>query len=382
MRKKYAPNQFALFTDAKLARFHRIGLSALTLFILLLCLAITVEHSRFSVLFIGLLSAAWAVTQYLWLRKYSAHFTQKIDKLTTTGRRYQNIAKYFESIMQDSTDIIFTVDTEGLILKFNRGAELHFAYTQAEIVGKPFDMLFINVSDYRKVTDAVLQFGKSTNEEIPMKTSQGEIIHLNFSISEMKEEAGQIKGLVITAKDITEKKKLEFELLKKNELLEKLAITDSLTELYNSRHFYDQIRRELGRLKRNPGRTLSLILLDVDHFKEYNDTMGHQRGDQVLRSLAMVIKACIRKDIDAGFRYGGDEFVVLLPETDQASSIVVAERIQKQFSSFKFGSTSISIGIAEAVDGEDDTDLVKRADEAMYASKKGGRARITLAKPS
>ena len=311
-------------------------------------------------------------------RWFLASINQKIDKISATSRRYHNIVKYYESVLQDSTDIIFTIDRDGLILKFNKGSQLHFGYTQAEIVGKPFRNLFVNEADNQKILDAVLQLGKSVNEEIPMKTKEGEIIHLNLSISEMKDETGRIIGMVVTAKDITEKKKLELELLRKNELLEKLAITDSMTELYNPRHFYDQIKRELSRLKRNPGRVLSLSLLDVDHFKEYNDTEGHQRGDEVLKSLATIMKGSIRRDIDSCYRYGGDEFIILLPDTDKVHAQVVAERIQKQFNSLKLGRTSLSIGIAQANETEDEMSLVKRADEMMYQSKKGGRGRISM----
>jgi diguanylate cyclase (GGDEF)-like protein/PAS domain S-box-containing protein len=319
-----------------------------------------------------------SVAMVYWLRYYTSEYAQKIGKSKLIARRFQNISKYFESILQDSTDIIFSVDTDGFILKFNRGAQIHFGYSQEDIVGKPLNYLFVNESDERKILGSVLLSGKSVNEEIPMKTKTGEIILLNLSMSEMKNDNSQIIGLVVTAKDITEKKKLEMELVKKNELLSKLAITDSLTELYNSRHFHDQIKRELSRIKRNPDRKLSLILLDIDHFKELNDNEGHQMGDHVLRSLGQVIKVCIRKDVDQGYRYGGDEFVIILPDTDKHQARFAAERIQKQFGAFKFGNTSISTGIAEYITGEDDQAIIRRADEAMYRSKKEGRARITL----
>ena len=119
-------------------------------------------------------------------------------------------------------------------------------------------------------------------------------------------------------------------------------------------------------------------MMDVDRFKEINDTYGHQVGDQVLKALGQVIKVCIRKDVDAGFRYGGDEFAVILPDTDKNQGRVAAERITKQFGAFKFGRVSLSIGIAEAAAGEDEKSIVKRTDEALYKSKREGRARITL----
>lgn len=312
-----------------------------------------------------------------WIYSHFFELNQKIRKGKLLTKRFQNISKYFETILQDSTDIIFSVDTEGYILKFNKGAELYFEYSQEEIVGKPLAHLFVNESDKRKILNTVLRTNKSVNDEIPMKSKSGNILLLNISFSEMKND-NQIIGMVVTAKDITEKKKLEMELVKKNEQLSKLAITDSLTELYNSRHFHDQIKRELSRLKRNPERKLSLVLLDLDHFKELNDTQGHQMGDQVLRSLGQVIRVCLRKDIDMGFRYGGDEFIMILPDTDKHQAAIAAERIQKQFKAFSFGKTSLSMGIVEANCDEDDHSILKRADEAMYLSKKSGRSRITF----
>jgi diguanylate cyclase (GGDEF)-like protein len=101
----------------------------------------------------------------------------------------------------------------------------------------------------------------------------------------------------------------------------------------------------------------------------------------VLKSLGQVIKVCIRKDVDSGFRYGGDEFAIILPDTDTNQGKVAAERISKQFGAFKFGRVSLSIGIAGAIPGEDEKSIVKRADEALYTSKREGRNRISLETP-
>jgi diguanylate cyclase (GGDEF)-like protein len=214
---------------------------------------------------------------------------------------------------------------------------------------------------------------KSVNVEIPMKTKSGQKIVVNMTMSKMKDG-----GFVITGQDITEKKILEEELQQKNELLNKLAITDTLTGLYNCRHFYNVIKGELSRHKRYPERILSVVYIDVDKFKEYNDSEGHQMGDEVLKSLGEVINVCIRKDVDAGFRYGGDEFVIIMPDTTMDQAKIGAERIQKQFGAFKFGQTSLSIGIAEAEHEDDEKSFVRRADFAMYRSKRRGKNRITL----
>jgi diguanylate cyclase (GGDEF)-like protein/PAS domain S-box-containing protein len=294
-----------------------------------------------------------------------------ISKNRVLFRRFQNTTKYFESILQDTSDIIISLDSDYLIFKFTTGAQTRLGYSQEEILGKPFEILFINADDKEKMRPSDQN---SANGEIPMKTKAGKPIVVNMCVSKMRDG-----GYVVTAQDITEKKYLE-ELLKRNsEKLNRLAITDDLTGLYNCRHFYNVIKSELSRRKRHTERKLSIIYMDVDKFKEYNDAEGHQMGDRVLKSLGEVINACIRKDIDAGFRYGGDEFVVILPDTGMDQAVVAAQRVQKQFRALKFGETSLSVGIADALDDDDETMLVRRADLAMYASKKGGKDRITLA---
>ena len=294
-------------------------------------------------------------------------------KNQTLSRRFQNTTKYFESILQDTSDIIISLDKESFILKFNNGAQEHFGYAQEEVLGKPFQMLLFNPEDRQTTILSVNADTKSVSTEVPMKTSAGQKIIVNMTMSKMKDG-----GFVVTGQDITEKKILEEELQQKNELLNKLAITDNLTGLYNCRHFYSVIKGELSRLKRYPGRILSLVYIDVDKFKEYNDSEGHQMGDCVLKSLGEVINICIRKDVDAGFRYGGDEFVIIMPDTTMEQAKVGAERIQKQFGAFKYGQTSLSIGITEAEPGDDEKSFVRRADFAMYRSKKRGKNRITL----
>ncbi|MCL2219911.1 MAG: sensor domain-containing diguanylate cyclase [Chitinispirillia bacterium] len=315
----------------------------------------------------------WNILMAVSIGKQIAADQISIEKNRSLFKRFQNTTRYFESILQDTSDIIISLDRDYLILKFNRGAQNHFGYSQEEIVGKPFEMLFSDPADKERMQPTDEGDG-SASAEILMKKRDGRKITANMCVSKMRDG-----GFVVTAQDITERKYLEEQLQQKSEQLKKLAITDDLTALYNSRHFYNVIRSELSRLKRHSDRKLAIIYMDVDKFKEYNDAEGHQMGDGVLRSLGEVIQACIRKDVDAGFRYGGDEFVVILPDTDMGQAQVAAERIQNQFCGMRFGNTSLSIGIAEARDDDDEKTLVRRADFAMYTSKKGGKKRITLA---
>jgi diguanylate cyclase (GGDEF)-like protein len=171
-----------------------------------------------------------------------------------------------------------------------------------------------------------------------------------------------------------------------NEKLRKLAITDGLTELYNHRHFKDVLETELTRAERY-NRPLCLLMLDVDRFKDYNDTYGHPAGDVVLKSLAELITARLR-DVDSSARYGGEEFAILLPETDKKSAELVAEDIRAQVENYPFkgretqpeGKLTVSIGVAEFPgDSPDSASLIQRADEALYRAKSEGRNKVVCA---
>jgi len=173
-----------------------------------------------------------------------------------------------------------------------------------------------------------------------------------------------------------EKTRAENELRRANKRLEELSITDDLTGIYNRRYFYEKLSEEKARADRHR-HPLSLLMFDVDHFKSYNDTRGHLAGNTVLQKAGRIVSEEIR-EVDWGFRYGGDEFTVILPETTKKDAVVVAERIRKAFEKFKFDETTLSIGIAQyEFEGNLDI-LIKHADEAMYKAKNGGGNRIEV----
>lgn len=175
-----------------------------------------------------------------------------------------------------------------------------------------------------------------------------------------------------------ERANLELELSK--EVFRDLAIRDGLTGLFNHRHFEEILDMELSRADRY-NRPLCLIMLDVDHFKIYNDTNGHPEGDVLLQSLSRILLERIR-DVDTAARYGGEEFAILLPETNLEKGRVVAEDIRECVEKNPFrsaqcqplGKVTVSLGVAEFPDdGSDAKSLVKRADEALYKAKNSGR---------
>ena len=181
--------------------------------------------------------------------------------------------------------------------------------------------------------------------------------------------------------DITDRKRIEDALRDSEKRYRDLSIVDDLTQLYNSRHFYHQLRMESDRADRY-GQPLTLLLLDLDDFKRFNDVYGHIEGDQVLLRLGQVVKRCLRQT-DSAYRYGGEEFVALLPMTTGKDGAGTAERIRTEFKNELFSAApgqevhvTVSIGLAQYKPQEDMKAFVHRVDQLMYQGKKNGKDRV------
>jgi diguanylate cyclase (GGDEF)-like protein len=192
----------------------------------------------------------------------------------------------------------------------------------------------------------------------------------------------RFEELILRLKRVLKERKLTNERLQMLEKLKKLSITDALTNLYNSRHYYNQLKSEVDRSTRY-SHPLTMLILDIDHFKDYNDSYGHLEGDKVLMRLGQVIKLLLRK-MDSAYRYGGEEFTVILPETDSEEAITVAQRIRKAIKEIVFTPEpgkntfiTISIGMTAYSPSEELADFIQRADKALYGSKEGGRDQVS-----
>jgi diguanylate cyclase (GGDEF)-like protein len=174
-------------------------------------------------------------------------------------------------------------------------------------------------------------------------------------------------------KDITEQKRLESE-------LKEMSIKDSLTNLYNQRYFYDRLEAEIERAKRQ-GHPLSLLLFDVDQFKTYNDCHGHLDGDKVLKAAGQVVVECTREHVDIGFRYGGDEFTVILPEASEEQALSIARRIRATFESRHFDNLTVSIGLMSYREGSSLRSFIRFTDAMMYDAKRSGGNRVYVYRP-
>ncbi|PKO38489.1 MAG: diguanylate cyclase [Betaproteobacteria bacterium HGW-Betaproteobacteria-6] len=206
---------------------------------------------------------------------------------------------------------------------------------------------------------------------------------LFFTAAPLRNAAGEVVGALETLQDVSERRRAEEALRESEERYRSLSQTDSLTGLYNSRYLHERLPVELERAARY-GRPLALLVIDCDNFKGVNDCHGHLEGDKVLQTLATVIQRCLRRS-DSAYRYGGEEFVVLLPEADASAAQALAERLRSLFAGQETVSLAgvkicctVSIGVALQVPGDTESSLIRRADEACYAAKDRGKNCVVL----
>jgi diguanylate cyclase (GGDEF)-like protein/PAS domain S-box-containing protein len=285
----------------------------------------------------------------------------------------------FRGIFESARDAIVSVGEDGNVVMANLAAQELLGYGDESLTGMEAVRLFPKrFADYWKELSVYASRQGPGNErrniEIVVLSKSGAEIPVQLTLAE-KFVRGQRTQTAIL-RNISDRKALEEELRLQ-------SITDTLTELYNRRHFHSLAQNEADRSRRNK-MPFSLLLIDVDRFKQYNDSFGHDEGDKVLRVLGEEIRKNFRT-MDTGFRHGGEEFLVLLPETGSEAAMIPAERLRKRFSAIPFlphpdeepKTVTLSIGIAEYRHGLSIEDLVRFADRAMYAAKNGGRNRTT-----
>jgi diguanylate cyclase (GGDEF)-like protein/PAS domain S-box-containing protein len=222
---------------------------------------------------------------------------------------------------------------------------------------------------------------RSVTIEMEYYHKNGSTVWLENVLRAIRDADDRIIALQGVSRVVTKRREMEEALRETVKRLEELSITDGLSGLYNQRHFYETLGKEMTRAQRY-GRPLSLIMIDIDNFKNFNDAYGHMEGDRVIERLGATIRRCSRRP-DVACRYGGEEFVVLLPETTAEQAHIMAERMRVEFRAHPFrprpGETvhkTISIGIAQCENKEDPRSFLNRADTHMYEAKRGGKDQI------
>lgn len=299
--------------------------------------------------------------------------TNDVEQLTTELR---NTKQYLENLLNSSVDAILTVDTSGQIEYVNRGAERMLGFTERELQHMTATQLLTGGADEWRYLKRILQKDsplRSYETSLNCKT-EGQTIPVNISFSMVDDPDGKIRSTLAICKDITKQKLLEHE-------LKELSIRDSLTGLYNQRHFYERLEAEIERARRQK-HPLSLLLFDIDKFKQFNDARGHLEGDRALQSVGHVVRECTREHVDMGFRYGGDEFTVILPEAAAEQAHVVAERIRARFEELHLDHLTLSMGMMTYREGYTVRHFVQFTDSMMYDAKRKGGNQVYVYEPS
>ncbi|MGB9867374.1 MAG: diguanylate cyclase [Bacillota bacterium] len=260
--------------------------------------------------------------------------------------------------------------SSSLTIEYANPAFCHLVECNEEtLVGKDLKQL-VDPGDLHKLTDQIEPDGRirASSVELKIKTSTGSSRPVRATFTEMAEPANPDPKVLGIFVNISELKQL-------HEQLKKLAITDSLTGVYNRTYFNERIREEVARARRY-GHPLGFLMIDIDDFKRINDEFSHMEGDEVLRDVAKHLLACTRQS-DILFRYGGDEFLVLLPETDQQYAAGIMQRIEREIAALserrrKWGKApvSVSMGFASWKPGTRKwEDALRESDANMYRAK-------------
>lgn len=293
-----------------------------------------------------------------------------------------------EEIFNTSHDAIWVLDHDCKIVRVNKRMASILGKSTADLIGQcGREVLRLPACG----TDACVQkrllstrSRKPVSEDVELALPGQAPMSCILSASVCYDPCGEVLGIVETYKDITARRQAEAALQEANENLARLSRTDGLTNLANRRHFDETLQSEWARHRREQ-QPLSLLMVDVDFFKRYNDTYGHQAGDQCLASVAAAIRSQVRRPADLAARYGGEEFAAILPNTVVAGGRHVAEHIcaavgklaMPHSASAAADHVTVSIGVAGVVPGASDSaeDLLKRADQALYQAKEKGRNR-------
>lgn len=222
-------------------------------------------------------------------------------------------------------------------------------------------------------------------KDLPLRAKDGRLIQVEF-VSNVYWAGGQ-KVIQCNIRDITERKQAQDALLKSEAVLREQSVRDHLTGLFNRRYLEETLERELRRASRKR-LSLGIIMLDVDHFKQFNDTCGHAAGDALLRGLGDMLRRNVREE-DIACRYGGEEFMIILPDTSRDVTRARAELICEyarqfhlQFEGQTLKAVTLSLGVAVfPEDGSTSRAVMRAADDALYRAKREGRGRVVAAKP-
>ncbi len=284
----------------------------------------------------------------------------------------ENKVKLLAQALEQSDSMVFITDNNGIIKYVNDSLVQHTGYDKEELIGSKANIFKSgqHTKEFYKELWHTILAGKNYNNIIINKKKNGEIYYVDTSITPIDDEYTKEKNFVVSSKDVTIRMRLE-------QKLENLATTDSLTQVYNRYKINGEIDLHIARAKRS-NTPFSLLMFDIDHFKNINDTYGHYVGDVVLKDLTRVIQKNIR-ELDCFGRWGGEEFMLILENTNKEEAMKVAQKIRSVVEKTPMARhyhITISVGVSQYKISEQKSMLLERVDQALYKAKEGGRNKV------
>jgi len=281
--------------------------------------------------------------------------------------------EYMQAILKSAKDLaILSTDIHGYVITSSAGSDAIFKIPQQEILGRDILTLFSDRSFQHELALYINTTHLPALERSRLWQAMGDSSSfLDVNVERVHDAEDRPIGFLCIVRDMTEHVALQ-------QTLESLSFTDELTGLYNQRRFFNTLTEEIERSRRYR-RRFSLCFFDLDGFKQFNDTQGHLCGDQALKETANLLRCLVRGNIDTCYRYGGDEFTIIMPETNRHNAQNVVQRIRRMLQEHFQGKLTASVGIAEYEEPMEAEEIVKKADSAMYAAKNQGGDCIVLA---
>ena len=340
------------------------------------------------------------------LQQINTELKEKIIELEQMAESLATSEEKFSKAFKHSADGIGILGLEDeRYVDVNDAFVKLFGYSRGEIVGHRSSefRLWLDEEAREATFQEIREKESFSGKEAAWRTKNGEV-KVGLCSSDLIEIKGK-RCILFVVHDITERKQAEEalrlahddlehqvqqrtqELNDLNRVLQELSSSDALTSLANRRHFDDFLAKEWRQSQRQ-GTSLAIIMLDVDFFKDYNDSQGHLAGDECLKQVARVFKQSLKRPLDFAARYGGEEFIAVLPETDAAGAAHLAETIRAEIEALALRHyaspiskvVTVSLGVAAAIPGpgSDPRDILVDADRALYQAKQDGRNRVRV----
>jgi diguanylate cyclase (GGDEF)-like protein/PAS domain S-box-containing protein len=331
------------------------------------------ENGR-GLMLVDLLSNQWSTggegAPWVWVRMTERERPPEEADMEGHAQELLDIGLMLDSVKDFA---ICALDRAGRIVAWRAGAERLTGHSHADVVGCPLSDLYTESSplELGLMLAAVVNEGRAEQERL-LRRKDGSSFRANMITTPIYDSSATLRGFTLVARDVSWRHRLDRNRSTLIDQLQDIALTDELTRLPNRRRWHEDLEREMARARRSHNR-LCVAMVDLDGFKAYNDTHGHQAGDELLQRTADAWLHVLRASDMLG-RYGGDEFLLLLPDCPLEEALTVLDRVRTATPA----ELTCSIGLTSSVGDEDSDAVLGRADTALYEAKHRGRDEVVV----